>query len=159
MVGVEWKNHAMSSIFLKKGDFLKEATGWAVPLLFQWTSSLSFQETPGWMPSVWSHDPCWPKDNRQYQVKQIIPGTRLWLHQQPPQSLRNHWASCPSSAPHKQAPRYNQQLLAGVKDLYLLTQLLNQGAFFHACIYIQCPLLLTLYMLISSFCFNTCLLF
>lgn len=53
----------------------------------------------------------------------------------------------------------NQQLLAGVKDLYTLTQLLKQGAFFCAYIYIQCPLLLTSYMLMSPFCFKTCLLF
>ena len=53
----------------------------------------------------------------------------------------------------------NQQLLAGVKDLYILTQFLKQGAFFCAYIYIHCPLLLTLYMLVSSFCFKTCSLF
>lgn len=77
------------------------------------------------MPSAWSRDPCWPKDNKQYQAKLIIPGTSLWLHQQPPQSSGDHWASRSSSALHEQAPRYRHHLLDGVKELCILTHLLN----------------------------------
>lgn len=56
----------------------------------------------------------------------------------------------------QQAP-YNEQLVARVKNLHIWTQWAR--VLFSASTFIQCPLLLTLNVLMPSFCFRSCLLF
>lgn len=154
VIGMEWKNHAMTSIFLQKGYF----PVCAVPSLFQWTPLLSFQETPGWMPSAWFH----ASQNIINNIRQadhprnqsmVAPVTTPELDK--PQGILTSSALHCTSRHH--ATTGSSFLV--LKKLYILTQLFNQGAFFCAYVYIQCALLPSLYMLMSSFCFKTCLLF
>lgn len=160
MLGVEWNNHATSSILLKKGDF------W-------WKKQAEL-----FLRCLSEHHHCHFK-RRQGECHQ--PGLMIHAGQKITKSIKssklyqepvycctsNHpraWetAGHPNQAVHCTSRHHAaiaSSLLGKVKDLCILTQLLNQGAFFCACICIQSPLLVTLHMLLSSFCFKTCSLF
>lgn len=99
----------------------------------------------------WSYDPCQLKDSKQYQLSQIY-YTRNQFTAAPATTLE---AEKPLSTLIQQAPCYDKQLLARI-CIYGLSEL---GCFFSASTFIQCPLLLTLNVLMPTFCFKSCLLY